>query len=197
MQSATQVMNCSCGHSEAAHARTGACAFCSCGAFGVEAEAPVYKKEPNELDDALAKLAEHPAFGGVTVAELLPLAERGRKRVIMRDTVLLDKGEASDRIYFILHGQVAVQRPARGAVAELDVTLGPGDVLGEIGFLHGSKHTATAVAVDDLRVLEFSQEDVRAMFRDNPDLRPAFLRLAHQRVQEVLGWPHGDVPEEA
>jgi CRP-like cAMP-binding protein len=184
-------LNCLCGHSQAAHQRTGSgmCAFCSCGSFSVEATSttPVQKKEPSEVEDALARLLEQPPFVHVAVGQIRSLTDRGHRRVILRDAVLMDTGEASDRIYFLLHGKVAVYRPAKGPLAELDVTLGPGDIVGEVGFLHGAKHTAKVVALDDLRVLEFSSEDVHAVFQEHPAVRMAFQRLAHQRLQELLG----------
>jgi CRP-like cAMP-binding protein len=179
-------MNCLCGHSEAAHQRTptGACAFCLCAAFSPgsspqdEAKGP-----PDEIEAALAKLAGHPAFAPLDPALLDLLAKRGKRRTILRDTILMDKGDPSDRLYLLLRGEVDVSREARGAVPALSATLGPGDLVGEVGLIHGAPHTATVVALDDVHALELTVEDMHALFREHHDLRLAFMRMVHHRMQ--------------
>lgn len=184
----TAAANCNCGHSEAAHktsTRGDACAFCACRSFRPEGGADQDPKpvELDEVERAVLTLSEHPAFAKVSVDDLRQLAQRGHRRVILRDSVLMDRGDDSDRLFFLLRGQVAVTRAARGAVPELDATLGPGDIVGEVGLLHGAKHSATVTALDDLRVLEFTPEDIRAVLKDNQGLRMAFLRMVHHRMQ--------------
>ncbi|HLG71466.1 MAG TPA: cyclic nucleotide-binding domain-containing protein [Chloroflexota bacterium] len=180
-------MNCNCGHSQAAHHRTstGECAFCSCLAYSAGTPEPhrETKDEPDEVKSAIERLAQHPAFAGLDPALLGTLTQRGKRRTILRDAVIMDKGDASDRLYLLLRGEVEVTREAHGVVPELSATLGPGDIVGEVGLLHGARHTATVVALDDVHALELTQEDVRAVMREHPDLRLAFMRMVHHRLQ--------------
>lgn len=128
------------------------------------------------------KLWEHPAFAGISPGELQELARQGRKRTILSGTVLMDKGDDSDRLYLLLKGSVGVERPAAGLIPELSATLGPGDIVGEVGFLHGATHSAVVTAWDDLHVLEFSRQDVRAVLKEHDELRLAFMRMVHHRL---------------
>ena len=182
-------MHCACGHSEAAHARTAGagCAFCNCRAFHVpeDSKSPPHADpdKPDELTGALAILAQNPAFSNLAPGELDALAQRGQKRIILKDAIVMDKGQVSDRLYLVLQGRISVNRPAAGAVAELRATLGPGDIVGEVGLLHGALHTATVTALDDLHVLEFMKDDLRAVFQEHHGLQLAFLRMMHHRLQ--------------
>jgi signal-transduction protein with cAMP-binding, CBS, and nucleotidyltransferase domain len=178
---------CECGHSGTAHIRdrTHACAFCECGRYLPDAAAGELapRLEPNEVTRALQLLGENPAFAGVTSWHLSALGRRGRKRLFMAGSILMDKGDSSDRLYFLLKGVVQVERPAAGALPALSAELGPGDIVGEVGLLHGHRHTATVTALEDLRVLEINKDDLQAVFHEDHALLLAFLRMVHHRLK--------------
>jgi CRP-like cAMP-binding protein len=180
-------MTCQCGHSRAAH--QWACAFCVCQSFRAEGEEGPLAHSDDEAEEvmhALTRLCRHPAFEGLTPLHLRSLAQRGRRHIVMSGEILAEPGDESDRLFLVLKGRVAVNRPGAGALTDLDAMLGPGDVVGEHSLLHGARHTATVAALDDVHLLELPREDMRAALHEDAGLRSAFMRLMHERMSKVL-----------
>src|SRR5437016_2101378 len=122
---------CLCEHSATAHFRgTGhACSFCDCAGYSVGpfvVDRPPAHNQTDEVSLALAKLGQHPAFAAVLPAHLAALAGRGRRRLFMAGSTLMDKGDSSDCLYLLLKGAVRVERPATGLMPVLEVELGAG-----------------------------------------------------------------------
>jgi signal-transduction protein with cAMP-binding, CBS, and nucleotidyltransferase domain len=170
-----------------AHRRdhSSACSFCDCDSyapdpFTVEHAEP---KNPDEVWVALETLARNPAFKGLTPLHLTAMAQHGHKRLFMAGSVLMEKGDSSDKLFLLLKGEVKVEREPQGALPALHAQLGPGDIVGEVGLLHGMRHTATVTAMDDLRVLEIGRDDIQAVFHENHALLMAFLRMTHNRIK--------------
>jgi cyclic nucleotide-binding protein len=174
---------CACGHSSSAH-RRGACAFCECQAYKQDELIVEHtpQREPDEVWAALEMLALKPAFQGLTPLHLTTMAQRGQKRLLMAGTTLMDKGDSSDQLYLLLKGEVHVERPPVGALPALSADLGPGEIVGEVGLLHGVRHSATVTASTDLRVLEIGREALQEVFHQDHRLLLAFLRMIHHRL---------------
>lgn len=76
-------------------------------------------------------------------APLLDAIDRSPTITVDPGEVLFREGDAPDRIYFVLEGSLAITKH-EGTIAVGGA--GPGDVVGEIGLLHGVPRTATATA---------------------------------------------------
>jgi CRP-like cAMP-binding protein len=174
---------CACGHSFSAHRRR-PCSFCDCQAYKADELIVDHmpKREPDEVWLALEMLAAKPAFQGLTPLHLTVMAQRGQKRLLMARTTLMDKGDSSDQLYLLLKGEVHVERPAAGALPALSADLGPGEIVGEVGLLHGVRHSATVTASTDLRVLEIGRQALQEVFHTDRRLLMAFLRMVHERL---------------
>jgi len=136
----------------------------------------------DELGAALQILARNPAFANIEPEHLAAIGRSGRRRLILQGSPLMIAGEPSEQLYLMLKGRVQIERAARGRAPRLAVQLGPGEIVGEVSLLHGSRHTASAIALEDLHVLEISKDEVQAMFRGHRPLLQAFLRMVHQRL---------------
>ena len=68
--------------------------------------------------------------------------------------VFVREGEASDRFYVIVSGQVEVTQDVRVLRHE-----GPGEFFGEIGLLRDVPRTATITAVEDTELLALDRDD--------------------------------------
>jgi len=83
-------------------------------------------------------------------------AEEGEK--------LIQQDEASDQLIAIEEGTVEVR-----SHDEKLATLSQGDVVGEAGLLKRGLRNADVVATGSVKVLFFTQDQVRALRRDMPD----------------------------
>jgi len=184
-------MKCVCRHSLAAHGRSGTsiCGFCLCTSFRAEPPREPLRTEAG-LDPVVAAslrvLARNPAFAELDTDELAAMGRQGRKRIVPVGTILIDEGDASDRVYLLLDGHVRVERDATDETGALLAALGPGDIVGEAALLRGTRHTATVRATDDVLLLELTYRNVQDLLDSSPELRMAFLRMVHQRAEEPV-----------
>jgi len=87
---------------------------------------------------------------------------------LVRGQMLVAQGEASDALFVVLHGALAVRRAGDHApIAELRA----GEVVGEIGFFANMPRTADVIAIRDTSVLVLT----RAAYRDLAEDAPAIV----------------------
>ncbi len=92
---------------------------------------------------------------------------------------LFEKGDESDKMYLIKEGSVKLE--------EINVTLGPGDLFGEIGLMApNNRRTATAVASGDTRALSMTRKDVHQLFFQEPDFGFHLMELVTERLLKNL-----------
>jgi len=88
--------------------------------------------------------------------------------------ILFANGDYADRLYMILTGKVRL--------LEIDHTLQPGDLFGEIGlFSADHRRTQTARAITDVHLLWISESELAQVCHSNPGLSFYFLRLTTNR----------------
>ncbi|MEP7057724.1 MAG: cyclic nucleotide-binding domain-containing protein [Caldimonas sp.] len=76
-------------------------------------------------------------------------------------TVLFEKGDMAEHLYFLAEGRVEF--------VEIGQSMGPGRVFGEIAFFAPNKQrTQTARCLDDCLVLSVNQSTVRQLYYQNP-----------------------------
>jgi CRP/FNR family transcriptional regulator, cyclic AMP receptor protein len=112
--------------------------------------------------------------GHMSTEWLIPLMTHHKHK--SRD-VLFRMGDPANSIYLILEGSVRL--------VELDVTLGPGTLIGEIGvFAPDNRRTGTAVCESDVEIGAISEEKVLQLFYQNPNFGFYLFRLVVQRMLE-------------
>ncbi len=90
-------------------------------------------------------------------------------------TVLFRADEISDKMYLIREGEIHL--------SEVDVTLGPGNLLGEIGIVSpNNRRTATAVCQGKTMLFSIDREDVRQLFFQEPEFGFFLLELVTERL---------------
>lgn len=115
---------------------------------------------------------EH-ALGDSPVGQWL-LPHMSRRRVAKGEW-LFRQGDAADEMYYIHSGQVAIP--------ELNVTLGPGTLFGEIGiFSPASQRTQSTCCESDCELYVMSRTDVQRLYYKNPKLGFHLMRLIVARL---------------
>ena len=97
------------------------------------------------------------------------LLERVSHKAMPRSAVIMHEGSAGENVALVLAGRVKLV--ARG-VGERTVVLairGPGELVGEMAALGGTRRSATAIADEDVELGLLSGEDFRGYLRDHPD----------------------------
>jgi CRP-like cAMP-binding protein len=110
--------------------------------------------------------------GELSMADLLPFMHHRRVRA---GETLFRKGDVADGMHYIDKGLVEI--------TELGVSLGAGEVFGEIGiFAPDRRRTATVVAATDCELYDLSEAKARELYFQNPSFGFAVLRLITMRL---------------
>jgi len=114
-------------------------------------------EEESELRQAL--------FPGLTRLEFVRLLRAGTWREVPAGTVLTRQGEPVERILLVGRGRVRIERDGT-VVAEVR----DGQFLGEMSFQTGETASATAVAEEEVRFLEFGRHELHRLMLRRPSV---------------------------
>ena len=108
------------------------------------------------------------------------------KRNFKAGDVLFHKGDVANAMYYTVTGKFLVK--------EINVTLPPGRVMGELGFLApDNKRTATVECTEDGQVLFIIYDKVRELYFQDPDFGFYFLKLTSERLLQNIARLEGEV----
>ncbi len=93
--------------------------------------------------------------------------------------ILFHKGDPADRMMFVVSGAFLVR--------EINVSIGPGNVIGELGLLKPEKtRTQTIECTEASDVLEITYDHVKQLYFQSPKFGFYFLQLASRRLFENI-----------
>lgn len=100
-------------------------------------------------------------------------------RRVNKGDVLFHKGDIAREMFFTVSG--------RYRLAELNIELGPGEVIGEIGIVsRENRRTQTVECMTDGEILAISYDHVRQLYFQNPRFGFYLLRLIGERLTQNL-----------
>ncbi|HEX8025763.1 MAG TPA: cyclic nucleotide-binding domain-containing protein [Candidatus Limnocylindrales bacterium] len=131
------------------------------------------------MDHKLELLRSVPLFADLDARSLDAVGVLAREVSEPAGTSLMVEGEPGDAFYVIVEGTVRVER-AGGTVRSMSA----GGFLGEIALLEGGPRTATAICVDDCRLLVIQRHEFERLLAAMPHLEKRVRGAAARR-------PHG------
>jgi hypothetical protein len=124
----------------------------------------------------LVRKARASADGDLSMDWLKPFMTRRKYR---KDQVLFRKGDAANEMLYIVTGAFRV--------TEIEVELGAGRMVGELGFLSpNNRRTQTVECVEDGEVLTITYDKLLEIYFQNPQFGYYFLRLSSERLIENI-----------
>ena len=97
------------------------------------------------------------------------LAERARSVTLADGEVLVEQGDAADKVYFIESGSVSASKTTLQGDVVVG-TVGAGQVIGEVTVVAGGRRTATLTAVGRVEVLEIERADFEDWLNSHPEM---------------------------
>ena len=120
----------------------------------------------------LVKKVRTAAHGDLSMDWLKPFMH---KHSFKRGSVLFEKGDHAEEMFYIVSGRLRVK--------ELGLELPAGHMVGELGFLTPeNQRTQTVECLDDVEMLVISYDKVRELYFQNPSFGFYFLRVASERL---------------
>jgi len=112
----------------------------------------------------------------LSIEALLPFMTRRRFET---GDVLVRKGDRADRMYYLAKGEVRIR--------EIGKTLGPGNVLGEIGvFARDQTRMATVDCLTDCEMFELTETKAKEIYFQNPAFGYGVLQVIISRLMEDI-----------
>jgi len=102
-------------------------------------------------------------------------------RVYQPEEIIFAEYEPGDSFYLIQGGKVKISK----IVGELEKTvdiLQPPEIFGEMAILEGAPRSATAQAIDTVKVLEFNRANFEVLMMGNPQIALRLLKLFTKRI---------------
>jgi hypothetical protein len=120
----------------------------------------------------LVKRVQDASSGNQSMDWLKPYMSRRRYRL---GDVVFQKDDTADQMFYTMTG--------RYRLVEIESDVGPGQVIGELGFLSPeNRRTLTFTCVEDGELLAISYLDLRQLYFQNPTFGLYFLKLTSERL---------------
>jgi CRP-like cAMP-binding protein len=98
--------------------------------------------------------------------------------------MIFSEFEPGDNFYLIQSGRVRLVKIIGDFEKTLDI-IGPSDMFGEMAILENSPRSATAIALDEVKVLEFNARNFEVLLLGNPQIALRLLRMFCKRIYDA------------
>lgn len=123
-----------------------------------------------------ARLKRIPVFADLDDDSLGAIAALAAEVSVPADKELVREGDYSYDLLAVEEGNASVERNGE----QLD-TIGPGDIVGEMGVIERAQRNATVVSTSPMRLITLTSWDVRRLRKSAPEAVKHLEQLIEQR----------------
>lgn len=102
-------------------------------------------------------------------------------KIFPKGSVIFSEFEPGDCFYLIQSGRVQLIKIVNGYEKNLDI-LQPSEIFGEMAILENSPRSATAIAYDEVKALEFNKANFEVLMMGNPAIAVKLLKTFVKRI---------------
>ena len=124
-------------------------------------------------------------FADLDDASLDRVAATADERTLRRGDVLFTEGEASNTLYVVTEGRIAIANKSIDGRESVVALMEPGDLFGEMPLFDGLGRSAEARALEPSTVIEIPYAPVMALYEENPAELWAVVRLLASRLRSM------------
>jgi CRP/FNR family transcriptional regulator len=140
---------------------------------------------PKGMSEVRALLGDTPLFAGLGDAVLGGLSPHASVRWLRAKETLYLQGQPGDSVFVLIEGSMKLLRRTGGAREHVVRLLRPGEVLAETVLFSSDGYPATAVALEDSRLLAVDAVRLAACLRENPLLAWNVMERLGKRIEEL------------
>jgi len=104
-------------------------------------------------------------------------------KTFQKNDIIFCEFEPGDNFYLIQSGRVEITKIIDNIEKTIDI-LNPGEIFGEMAILEGAPRSASAIALDQVKVLEFNRENFEILMMGNPQIALKLLKLFTKRIYD-------------
>lgn len=97
--------------------------------------------------------------------------------------IIFSEFEPGDTFYLIQSGRVQIVKVMDDIEKILDI-LHPGEIFGEMAILEEAPRSASAIALDNVKMLEFNRANFEILMKGNPQIALKLLKLFAKRIYD-------------
>jgi CRP/FNR family transcriptional regulator len=141
--------------------------------------------DPTKLP-LVAFLERIPIFSELNEAALQQLADRCVTRTVPGGRVLFTTGEQCQGLYMIEAGRVRIYRTDPAGREQVLHIEGPGRAVAELPMFDGGPYPASAVTMDECRLVYLPRAAFEFLYRSQPDVAHAIIRALGRRLRHLV-----------
>jgi CRP-like cAMP-binding protein len=100
------------------------------------------------------------------------------------DDIIFCEYEPGKDFYILQEGRVKVTKIVSDMEKTLDI-FHPGDIFGEMAIIEDQPRSATAIAIDQVKLLRFNKENFDLLLQGNPQLAFNILKIFSNRIYDA------------
>ncbi|HOV62719.1 MAG TPA: Crp/Fnr family transcriptional regulator [Spirochaetia bacterium] len=104
-------------------------------------------------------------------------------KTYQKGDVIFCEYEPGDTFYLIQSGRVQIVK-IMGDIEKIVDILQPGEIFGEMAILEEAPRSASAIALDPVKALEFNRENFEVLMLGNPQIALKLLKLFTKRIYD-------------
>ncbi|MCC6316628.1 MAG: Crp/Fnr family transcriptional regulator [Gemmatimonadaceae bacterium] len=133
-----------------------------------------------------ALLRRIPLFAELSDHALSALANRCVTRAHPAGTVLFTTGEPCRGLYMVESGRVRIYRTDAAGREQVLHVEGEGRAVAELPLFDGGPYPASAVTIEDSRLVFLPRADFEFLYRSQPDIAQAVIRALGRRLRQLV-----------
>ncbi|MFQ6113740.1 MAG: cyclic nucleotide-binding domain-containing protein [bacterium] len=135
----------------------------------------IFKNEANQKETVIAILKRVPLFKGMRKSDLSEFEKLIHRRYFKAKETIFWEGEPGVGMYIVEDGIVAIYKNSEQQSREELARLSRGEFFGELALLDESPRSATAIALEDSRILGLFRPDLMGLIERKPRLGSQFF----------------------
>ncbi len=136
------------------------------------------------LDNDVGILQKLPIFSGMDREHLSMIAFSSERLLFQHGEKLMVDGQLGHAAYVVLSGSAEIIE-GNGDKRRIH-HVGPGTMIGELAMLVEFTFSSTAIATEELEVLELSRELIHRMMQQFPPIAEHFSMRIHGRLSKIV-----------
>ena len=129
-----------------------------------------------------------PLFAALDDLALQLVASRCVARAATRGTLLFAAGEVCRGLYIVESGRVRIFRTSPDGREQVLHVEGPGRPIAELPLVDGGVYPASAMTMEEARLVFLARADFERLYRSSPDIADAIIRSLGRRLRHWSGW---------
>ena len=142
---------------------------------------------PKTSPENVSVLRRVALFTGLTDEEFSDLESRIVPRHYQASQMIFSEGDACAGLFIVESGHVRIFKSSANGREQVLSIDGPGSSIAELPVFDGGPYPASAVAVNDTRLLFLSKQDFRALCVNYPEVALKVLSVVGARLRRLVG----------